>query len=63
MSKGKQKVTKKTPEKEKEKIPVTFNSEQLKRIESLKGVLGNTKAEIVRNIVINWMLSRGDGNA
>ena len=45
-------------EKEKEKIPVTFNKEQLKLIENNKGVLGNTKAEIVRNIVINWLLER-----
>lgn len=45
--------------KEKNKIPITFNSEQLKLIEGYTGVLGNTKAEIVRNIVINWLLERG----
>lgn len=55
MVKGVPKVTKK----EKEKIPITFNSEQLKLIEEHTGILGNTKAEIIRNIVINWLLERG----
>lgn len=55
MSKGVSKVT----SKEKNKIPITFNSEQLKLIEGYNGVLGNTKAEIIRNIVINWLLERG----
>lgn len=43
----------------KEKIPITFNSEQLKLIEDYMGILGNTKAEIIRNIVINWLLDKG----
>lgn len=43
----------------KTKIPVTFNEEQLKIIENYKGILGNTKAEIIRNIVINWLLEKG----
>lgn len=54
MVKGVPKVTKK----DKEKIPITFNSEQLKLIEEHTGILGNTKAEIIRNIVINWLLER-----
>lgn len=54
MAKGDQKVTKK----DKEKIPVTFNDEQLKLIEKYSGIMGNTKAEIVRNIVINWILGK-----
>mgnify|MGYP007051599756 CR=1 FL=1 len=57
MSKGNLKVT----NKEKNKIPITFNSEQLKLIEEYTGVLGNTKAEVIRNIVINWLLERGGG--
>lgn len=57
MSKSSSKVTKK--EKEKNKIPITFNSEQLRLIDDYTGVLGNTKAEIIRNIVINWLLERG----
>jgi len=55
MSKGNSKVT----QKEKEKIPVTFNSEQLKIIEKYTGIMGNTRAEIIRNIVINWLLEKG----
>lgn len=54
MSKGNSKVTKKR----KEKIPVTFNEDQLSLIEKYTGILGNTKAEIVRNIVINWILDK-----
>lgn len=43
----------------KEKIPVTFNERQLAFISGYLGILGNTKAEIVRNIVINWLLEKG----
>ena len=43
-----------------EKVPVTFNGDQIKFIEKYKGVLGNTKSEIIRNIVINWLLQRGN---
>jgi len=57
MVKGIQKVT----QKEKKKIPITLNSEQIKLIENYEGVLGNTKAEIIRNIVINWLLEREGG--
>ena len=55
MSKGNPKVT----EKRKEKIPITFNQDQIDLIEKYSGVLGNTKAEIIRNIVINWLLEKG----
>ena len=59
MSKGNLKVSKKEEgEMIKEKIPITFNEQQLSLINEYKGVLGNTKAEIVRNIVINWLLER-----
>jgi hypothetical protein len=58
MSKSIPKVTKK----KKEKIPITFNEEQLKIIEKYHGILGNTKAEIVRNIVINWIISKDGKN-
>jgi hypothetical protein len=57
MPKSVSKVTKKGKEKEKDKIPVTFNEDQVRLIEQFKGIMGNTKAEIVRNIVINWMLN------
>ncbi len=45
----------------KEKIPITFNQEQLKMIEEMGGILGNTKAEIIRNIVINWIIEKKGG--
>jgi len=48
------KVTKST----KEKIPITFNEKQIEMIGKYAGVLGNTKAEIIRNIVINWILEK-----
>lgn len=54
MTKGISKVTKKG----KGKIPVTFNDEQLELIERYSGIMGNTKAEIIRNIVINWLLGK-----
>lgn len=57
MSKKKIIGVSKDTKKDKEKIPVTLNTEQLALIESYKGVLGNTKAEIIRNIVINWILN------
>jgi len=59
MSKGILKVSKKGKEKTKEKIPITFNNEQLKIIERYTGIMGNTRAEIIRNIVINWLLEKG----
>lgn len=52
--KGSQKDTKKR----KEKIPITFNDEQIKLIEKYEGIMGNTKAEIIRNIVINWLIEK-----
>ncbi len=40
------------------KIPVTFNQQQIQLIEKFMGIMGNTKAEIIRNIVINWLLQQ-----
>ena len=54
MTKGNSKV----PKKRKEKIPITFNEDQLDLIGKYMGILGNTKAEIIRNIVINWLLDK-----
>lgn len=48
-----------TKAQKKEKIPITFNGDQLKLVEEYMGILGNTKAEIIRNIVINWLLEKG----
>ena len=54
MPKGEPQVAKKR----KNKIPVTFNEEQLALIEEYEGIMGNTTAEIIRNIVINWLLDK-----
>jgi hypothetical protein len=54
MPKGAQKE----PKKRKNKVPVTFNEEQLSLIEEYNGIMGNTNAEIIRNIVINWLLDK-----
>ncbi len=40
------------------KVPVTFNQQQIQLIEKFMGIMGNTKAEIIRNIVINWLLQQ-----
>jgi hypothetical protein len=48
----------KTAKTGKGKIPVTFNEKQLEMIDKYAGMLGNTKAEIIRNIVINWILDK-----
>lgn len=42
----------------KEKIPVTFSDAQIQILEKYMGIFGNTKAEIVRNIVINWLFDK-----
>ncbi len=42
------------------KIPVTLNKEQLERILVYKGIMGNKPAEIIRNIVINWLLGKDE---
>jgi predicted transcriptional regulator len=37
------------------RVQVTFTKEQWELIERFKGTLGQTDAEIVRNIVISWL--------
>jgi len=44
--------------KESDKIQVTFNQTQLQFIDKFKGIFGDTKAEVVRYIVANWLLER-----
>ena len=44
--------------KESDKIQVTFNKTQLKLIDEYKGLFGDTRAEVVRYIVANWLLER-----
>ena len=40
------------------RVQVTFNSDQWKLISKMKGSLGNTDADIVRNIVIAWLAEK-----
>jgi len=44
--------------KEPSKIPVTFNDKQWECIEKYRGILGEKRAEILRGIVLNWILER-----
>jgi hypothetical protein len=44
--------------KESNKIQVTFNETQLKLIDEFKGIFGDTRAEIVRNITTNWIFEK-----
>jgi len=37
------------------KIQITLSEEQVDLIETFKGKLGNTQAEIIRNIVLAWL--------
>ena len=39
------------------KILVTFTLEQMRKIESLRGMMGNTRADVVRNCVLLRLLS------
>lgn len=40
------------------RIQVTFTKEQWKLIEKLKGEMGITDSEIVRNIVMGWLMEK-----
>ncbi len=40
------------------RIQVSFTIEQWKIIEQLKGELGITDSEVVRNIVIGWLMEK-----
>lgn len=40
------------------KIQVSFSDRQMALLEHLKGELGETDAEIVRNIVIAWLAEK-----
>ena len=61
VSKVSQKKQGENVEGKKLKIPVTLNSQQLNLIDGYIGILGNTKAEVIRNIVINWVLNNNKG--
>ena len=40
------------------RVQITFNSEQWKLITKMRGPLGNTDADIVRNIVLAWLAEK-----
>ncbi|WP_048085440.1 hypothetical protein [Archaeoglobus veneficus] len=40
------------------RVQVTFTSEQWKIIEALKGEMGSTDAEVVRNVVLAWLAEK-----
>lgn len=42
----------------KKRIQVLFTKEQYNLIQNLKGELGLTDSEVVRNIVLNWLLEK-----
>jgi hypothetical protein len=46
--------------KETERVQPTFNKGQIELIRSFRGVLGDTNSEIVRSIVVNWLLKNAD---
>ncbi len=43
---------------EMKRIQVTFTNEQWNLIEKLKGEMGITDSEIVRNIVMGWLMEK-----
>ena len=43
---------------ESRKIPITLSDEQWKEIEKFRNVLGETRAEMVRAIVVDWLLDK-----
>lgn len=43
---------------DKKRIQVTFSNSQYEVIKKLKGELGVTDSEVVRNVVINWLIDK-----
>ncbi len=41
------------------RVNVSFTTDQWDRIQLLKGELGDSDAEIIRTIVISWLLEKG----
>ncbi|MEM2179125.1 MAG: ribbon-helix-helix protein, CopG family [Candidatus Aenigmatarchaeota archaeon] len=42
--------------KDSKKIQIILTKEQYELIQKLRGEMGNSNSEIVRNIVLNWLL-------
>ena len=47
-----------TQKEEVKRVQVTFSVEQWKLLMNFKGVMGQTDAEVVRNIVISWLAEK-----
>jgi predicted transcriptional regulator len=44
--------------KDMKRIQVTFTKEQWQLIEKLKGEMGVTDSEVIRNIVLGWLMEK-----
>lgn len=42
----------------KKRVQVSFSEEQMEIIKEMSGEMGNTDAEVVRNIVISWLAEK-----
>ena len=42
--------------KEKRRVQVIFTREQYEILQKLKGEMGSSDSEVVRNIVLNWLM-------
>jgi len=40
------------------RVLVTFTAEQWKILETLKGELGRSDADVVRNIIVSWLINK-----
>lgn len=47
-----------TQKEEVKRVQVTFSLEQWKLLMKFKGVMGQTDAEVIRNIVISWLAEK-----
>lgn len=43
---------------ETKRVQISFSEKQMELIEEMKGELGNTNAEVIRNIVISWLAEK-----
>jgi len=44
--------------KETRRIQVVFTQEQYELLQKLKGEMGSSDSEVVRNIVLNWLMEK-----
>lgn len=51
----------KTDKKEVVKVQATFTKRQMEIMRGYRDIFGDSDAEIVRAIVMNWLVSRKDG--